>query len=420
MIHRRSVLASLCLAPMAFSARAQTPPPAAPAPVSLKFDFRKAAPGAQFVAPGTVFSAERGYGFEPVESGPPIFSAVVPEGNYRVTVELGGAGASDTTIKAESRRLMVHNAKTTGNTVRREVFIVNVRRSTLKAPPVNSPGFDTVATNKWEVGSFTWDDRLTLEFSGPAPAVSTVQIESVTVPTVFLAGDSTVTDQRWEPYGSWGQFLPYFFKPDIAVANHAESGETVKSFIGGRRLDKILSQIKPGDFLLMQFGHNDSQRSWPHTYVDPATTYREYLRAYVAEAKSRNATPVLVTQMQKRVFDEAGKVRNSVGEYPNGMRAVAKDTNTALVELNTRSVTFYEALGVQGSIPAFAAGGRDVTHTTSLGAYGLARCVVEGIRESVPDLAAHLRTDIGRFDPANPGLEGFTLPVSRTKPAGLP
>jgi lysophospholipase L1-like esterase len=427
---RRTLLASLVLAPTAFAARAQTPPqapaprptpPPAPPAVHKVFDFRKPAAGAEFVAETAVYSEAAGFGYEPVDTpGPKLFSVALPEGNYRVTVDLGGQAASDTTVKAESRRLMLESIRTEAGRVRREVFVVNVRTPVLKPPPNNAPGFDRVYTNKWEEGSYTWDDKLTLEFSGPAPSIARIEIETIQVPTVFLAGDSTVTDQRWEPYGSWGQMLPRFFKPTVAIANHAESGETLKSFITGRRLDKIVGQIKAGDWLFIQFGHNDSQRSWPHTYVDPASTYREYLRAYIAEAKSRGATPVLVTQMERRRYDAAGKVTPSVGAYPDAMRAVAQETNTKLIDLNRMSIQFYEAMGPTDSAVAFAAGGRDITHTSSYGAYGLARCVVEGIRQTVPDLAAHLLPEPGRFDPSNPGMKGFSIMASRTKPAGLP
>jgi lysophospholipase L1-like esterase len=142
-----------------------------------------------------------------------------------------------------------------------------------------------VLLNPREEGSYDWDDKLTLEFCGPAPAVRRLRVEPVTVPVVYLAGDSTVTDQRFEPGASWGQMLPRFFKPDVSVANHAESGETLKSFLFEHRLDKLLSRIKPGDWLLIQFGHNDQKIQWPQTYVEAATTYRDYLKAYIGEAR---------------------------------------------------------------------------------------------------------------------------------------
>ena len=92
--------------------------------------------------------------------------------------------------------------------------------------------------------------------------------------TMFLLGDSTVTDQRYEPGASWGEMLPAFLRPDIAIANNAESGETLKSFLTGLRLDKVLGQVRPGDFALIQFGHNDQKEASPQSYAEAATTYR--------------------------------------------------------------------------------------------------------------------------------------------------
>jgi hypothetical protein len=131
-----------------------------------------------------------------------------------------------------------------------------------------------VVLNERERGSLTWDEKLTLEFNGPRPCLETLELERIeSVPTVFLAGDSTVTDQPREPSASWGQMLPRWFRPDVAIANHAESGETLKSFISGLRLAKVLSQIRRGDYLFIQFGHNDEKESWPQTYAEARTTY---------------------------------------------------------------------------------------------------------------------------------------------------
>jgi len=105
----------------------------------------------------------------------------------------------------------------------------------------------------------------------------------VTLPTVFLLGDSTVTDQPAEPAASWGQMLPAFFTPDIAIANHAESGETMKSFMTELRFAKVLELAKPGDWALIQFGHNDQKANWPQTYAAAETTYRDYLRTWIAD-----------------------------------------------------------------------------------------------------------------------------------------
>jgi len=370
------------------------------------------------------FTVERGHGIEP-DSGGARFSVAVPEGNYRVTVALGDANAAgDTTIKAESRRLMLESVRTApGETIER-AFVVNVRNDRVPPPEKNAPGGDRVLLNDRERGALHWDDKLTLEFVGPQPAVRVVTIERVEVPTVFLVGDSTVTDQPREPAASWGQMLPRFFNADVAVANHAESGETMKSFLSGLRLAKVLSQIKAGDWLFIQFGHNDSKAQWPQTWSEAHTTYPAYLRVFIAEAHLRGATPVLVTSMQRRNFDAAGRIVNSHGDYPAAVRAVAAEEKVALIDLEAMSRALYEALGPDRSPLAFADGGRDRTHHNNYGAYALAQCVAQGIRDAKLDLAAHLVAEFAGFEPARPDApETFAIapspgPATTERPRG--
>jgi lysophospholipase L1-like esterase len=261
-----------------------------------------------------------------------------------------------------------------------------------------------------EQNSATWDNKLTLEFLGSAPKVAALTIQPANVPTIYLAGDSTVTDQPSEPAASWGQMLPRFFSADIAVANHAESGETLKSFITELRLDKVLSTLRAGDWLLIQFGHNDQKAQWPQTYVEAATTYRSYLRAYIAEAQRRGAIPILITSPERRNFDAAGHIVESHGDYPEAVRTVAREDHIALIDLHRMSKVFYETLGEQRAPLAFNDEGRDKTHHNNYGAYELARMVVEGIRSADPKLAAHLAKDAQPFDPSRPDApEKFDL-----------
>ncbi|HWU15515.1 MAG TPA: rhamnogalacturonan acetylesterase [Caulobacter sp.] len=392
------------------------------------FDFGddKPLPGYVPVARDAVYDPVVGHGFEPSPAasppgGPFLFSLAVPEGDYRVVVELGGKAASDTTVKAESRRLMAeHVVAKAGKTATAE-FVVNVRTAALKAPPTNAPGGVRVLLNRGEEGAYDWDDKLTLEFCGPAPALRRLRVEPVTVPVVYLAGDSTVTDQRWEPGASWGQMLPRFFKPDVSVANHAESGETLKSFLFEHRLDKLLSRMKAGDWLLIQFGHNDQKIQWPQTYVEAATTYRDYLKAYIGEARRRGARPVLVTSMHRRKFDAAGKIINTHGDYPEAVRAVGRETGVPVIDLLDMSAALYEALGPDNAWKAFADGGKDATHHNNYGAYVLAQCVINGIQTQVPELAAHLLDGLPPFDPAHPpSPDGFVLAPSAARSTEAP
>jgi lysophospholipase L1-like esterase len=369
------------------------------------------------LAAEAAFTPARGHGFDlgttPAAGQPWIFSVAVSEGTYRVTVTLGDAhAASDNTVKAESRQLMLEHITTPPGEFVTRTFLVNVRNRRVPPPEKNAPGGSAVLLNEREAGLLRWDDKLTLEFNGPAPHVSALAIEPVDVPVVYLAGDSTVTDQGDEPGASWGQMLPRFLA-GVAVANHAESGETLKSFLSGLRLAKVLSQARAGDWLFIQFGHNDEKKQWPQTYVEAHTTYKAYLKVFLAEARLRGVTPVLVTPMQRRNFDEQGRIKNTHGDYPRAVREVAAEEKVALIDLERMSVAFYEALGPERAPRAFSAGGRDATHHDNYGAYELAKCVVQGIRDAGLPLAQFITGDFAGFDPAWPDApETFTLSAS--------
>lgn len=410
----------------------------------LRFGFGSAADGVTRVSTDMFYSAERGFGFEPgatvtalgnggiTSTTPFLFSAKVPEGNYRVTVTLGDpAGESNNTIKAESRRLMIENLSTARGEIARRTFIVNVRTASVPPPPLNAPGGDHVVLNDRELTGgpnralvLHWDDKLTLEFNGNRPCIDAIEIERVeSLPTIFIAGDSTVTDQPREPGASWGQMLPRWFTPDLAVANHAESGETLKSFITGLRLAKVLSQMKRGDYLLMQFGHNDEKQSWPQTYVEARTTYEAYLRVFIAEARLRGATPVLISPVQRRMFDAQGKIKNSHGDYPDAVRELAKEQGVAFIDLSAATTTLYEALGPAKAPLAFSGSGdrRDPTHHDNYGAYEIAKCVVEGLRANHVDVAKFISPDFPGFDPAHPDdVEKFALAASSGRSSVAP
>ncbi|MEO8018906.1 MAG: rhamnogalacturonan acetylesterase [Pseudomonadota bacterium] len=367
----------------------------------MAFDF---APGGN-ASTHPVYDAERGFGFEGDASGK--FSVRLPAGNYRVSVRLGGQRTiAYTTVHAEQRRLMLERVETARDQTVDRSFIVNVRTADLAPLPANATGGPAVLLKPRELGSATWDDKLTLAFANADGTVRSLKIENVDVPTLYLAGDSTVTDQGTAPSASWGQMLPRFFAPEIAVANHAESGETLKSFVTEMRLDKLLSALKTGDWVMIQFGHNDQKVQWPQTYVEAATTYRSWLRTYIAEVRRRGATPILVTSPERRNFDAAGHIVPSLGDYPDAVRAVAKEEGVALIDLNLMSIRFYEALGPDISPRAFADGGRDQTHHNEYGAYALARMVAEGVRTAdsqlIAGLAGHLAPDAGHFDPSHP------------------
>jgi lysophospholipase L1-like esterase len=345
------------------------------------------------------------------------FTARVPrEGNYRVTVTLGDTAVpTSTTIKAELRRLMVEKVETDAGRFSRVSFIVNTRTPVIAAAEGIKPGEVKLKAPRETVQeAWAWDDAITLEFAGRHPALCALEIEPVTVPTIYLLGDSTVCDQSKEPYNSWGQMLPRFFKPEVAIANHGESGETYRDSIGRRRLDKILSLMRPGDWLIMQFGHND-QKQIAAKSGGPFTNYQEEIRKHVAGARARGGNVVIVSPMERRGFDENGKVRPSLIEYADAARQVAAELGVAFIDLNALSKQFYQALGPERSAHAFAApGGKvDNTHHNNYGSYELAQCIVQALRAQRLPLTRFIVDEFKGFDPAHPDdADAFAVPAS--------
>jgi lysophospholipase L1-like esterase len=395
---------------------------------SFKFDFGPGlvAPGYLQVLAPTIYSSERGYGFEPgatitcVDRGgkdplrshfctsdtPFYFSVALPEGNYKVTVTFGDRnGETVTTVKAELRRLMVERVHTARGKFETRTFVVNIR-----TPQISGGGEVRLKDREKTTEMWAWDEKLTLEFNDAHPAVDAIEIARADgVPTIYLLGDSTVCDQPREPFNSWGQMLPRFFKPDVAIANHAESGESLRSSLAARRLDKVLTTMKPGDYLIIQYGHNDEKERGEG--VGAFTTYKADLKQFVDQARKRGAVPVLVTPMHRRTFGQDGTIINSHGDYPEAVRQVASEENVPLIDLHAMSKLFYEALGPEKSSVAFKSG--DATHHNNYGSYELAKCIIEGMRATKLGLVKYLMKDVPRFDPAHPDPpDGFTLPSS--------
>ena len=395
-----------------------------------RFDFIGATPGYMAVRPDMAYSVARGFGFEPGTPAPAdaardshhspdmgakpfFFSVDVPEGNHEVVVTMGDARrATLTTVKAELRRLMLENVPAApGETVTR-TFVVNTRTPRIAAVDgVAAGAVDLKAPRETVQEAWNWDRRLTLEVYG---AVRTIEIRPAHVPTLFLLGDSTVCDQPNEPYASWGQMLPRFFKPGIAVANHGESGETYRDSLARRRLDKILSVLRPGDTVLMQFGHND-QKQVKQGLGGPFTTYQAEIRTHVAAIRARGGVAVLVSPMERRAFGADGKVTGSLADYARAAREVAQALQAPFIDLNAMSKPLYEALGPEGSKAAFAqpAPGRiDNTHHNNYGSYQLAKAVVAGMRAAGLAAGAHA-IDGFAYEPSRPDpVAAFAVPPS--------
>lgn len=419
---------------------------------SFKFDFGSGAvaPGYTQVKADAIFSPERGWGFEQrngtitesqanttdplttdsISSDQPLsFSVVVPEGNYRVTVTLGDPSAeATTTVKAETRRLMLEPIHTAAGKFEKRTFVVNTRQGTIAGSN------DKVQLDPREWPTYwTWDNKLTITFIGEHPSIAAMEITRADdARTIFLMGDSTVTDQMSGGFGTWGMNLPRWFDDKVAIANFAESGETIKAFRHENRWAKILSMVKPGDYIFMQFGHNDLNKTgtnamwpatdfsglWSNTYSEPHTDYKDGLKKYCEEAKAKGAIPVIVSPMTKvQTTADGGTPSNGLGDYPKCAVEAAQEAQVDCIDLNAMSIDMHNALGPQNSRRAVM----DGNHSNVYGGYVLARCVVEGIKHNLPDLAKDLAANIEPFDPKHPAPlpDDFKLPTDPGQP-GIP
>lgn len=361
--------------------------------------------------PQPVYSDSLGYGYDvlPVSDtkkpvgGTFYFSVRVPDGNYRVRVELGGVKGGNTTVRAEGRRLLMDNILTPRKKDTQTVELVVNKRSTL------IEGDKRVKIKEREKGYLAWDDRLTLEFNGPKPAVRSIHVEPADVPTIYLCGNSTVVDQNYEPWASWGQMITRWFGPEVAVSNHAESGLTARTFIGSFRLEKILTTLKKGDYVFVEFGHNDEKEKRPG---DGAWYHYQYqLKIFVDEVRRKGAQIVFVTPTQRRAFESDNKtIKNTHGDFPAAMKMVAEKENVPLIDLNLMTKTLFEALGYEDSKRALVhypeeAYGKvlaDNTHFNPYGAYEVAKCVVMGMKQLNLPVVQYLRPEWQDFDPAHP------------------
>ncbi|MFI1773412.1 rhamnogalacturonan acetylesterase [Thalassobellus citreus] len=353
------------------------------------------------------------------------FSVKLPEGNYKVDVVLRGKKSSTTTIKAESRRLMLKEQKLDKKETFKYSFVVNVR-----TPRID--GANKINIKDREKYYLNWDDKLTLEFLGN-PIIQSLKISSVSsIKTVFLAGDSTVTDQDLEPWASWGQFFTNYFTKDVVITNYAVSGSSLSSFKSRKRLEKIISVMQAGDYLFIEFGHNDEKikgegnGAWG--------LYTNLLKEFITKARNKGGIPVLVTPTQRRAFNSDGTLKPTHGDFPDAMRKVAADLQVPLIDVTKMTTNMYESWGAETSRKAFVQYPantfpgqkkelKDNTHFNSFGANEIAKCVIQGIRDLDLEIAKYIKENTPSYNPNNPdNLTDWTVPMSlrfeNTKPDG--
>lgn len=371
---------------------------------SFDFDFTTSQPA---------YSDSIGYGYDVVlppskkTTTPFYFSVKVPDGNYKIKVILGSnKRASNTTVRAESRRLMVDNMNITKGKFKVCEFVVNKR-----SPQINDK--IRVRIKDREKNYLNWDDKLTLEFNGANPAVKSIHIERDTLcPTIYLCGNSTVVDQNYEPWASWGQMITKWFNENIVIANHAESGLTAGSFIAQNRLTKIMSTLKAGDYVVCEFGHNDEKEKGPGTGA--WYHYSRNLKIFIDNVRSKGANIIFCTPTQRRFFLEDNKtIKETHGDFPAAMKAVAEREDVPIIDLHEMTCDFFQALGYEDSkkalvhYPANTFPGQtkelaDNTHFNPFGAYEVAKMVIMGMKKLDLPIIQNLRNDFEDFNPQNP------------------
>ena len=220
---------------------------------------------------------------------------------------------------------------------------------------------------------------------------------------IFIAGDSTAANKevRAYPETGWGMPFAYFFDSSVVVENRAKNGRSTRTFISEGLWQKLIDDVHEGDYVFIQFGHNDEVPSKIDRYTPP-DAYKKNLAKFITETRSRSANPVLLTPVSRRQFDSSGHVRETHLEYSALVREVAKQFNVPLIDLDEKSRALLQKFGPEnsrllfmqldpGEHPNYPAGRNDNTHFNELGARKMAQLVLEGIRELHLQLVQFIR-----------------------------
>lgn len=232
------------------------------------------------------------------------------------------------------------------------------------------------------------------------PGLLFALISSQRVITIFLIGDSTMADKPYQngnPEKGWGQVFPLYFQEDVKIENHAVNGRSTKSFIDEGRWQTVMDKLQAGDYVIIQFGHNDAKQEDPSRYAEAQTDYRKNLEKFIAEARSKGAIPVVATPIVRRKFEE-GKLIETHGEYPTVVREVAQQHQVPLIDLQQRTSELLQSFGEERSkllflhIQAFEyeslpEGKTDNTHLSAYGAFKVSDLVLAEMQIVLPQLA---------------------------------
>jgi DNA sulfur modification protein DndE len=222
--------------------------------------------------------------------------------------------------------------------------------------------------------------------------------------TIYMIGDSTMADKPLDdnPERGWGQMFPMFFDSLVTIENHAKNGRSTGSFLRESRWEPILEKLKPGDYVIIQFGHNDQSKEKGDRYTSPEN-YKKNLVKFVTETLEKQAQPILCTPIMRRRFDDSGKFYDTHGVYPDLVREVAAEYKVPLLDMHRKSEKLITEFGPDSSKQIFLwvepgkykslpEGKQDNTHFSEFGATKMAELAVEGLQELKLDLIKHLKS----------------------------
>ena len=220
-----------------------------------------------------------------------------------------------------------------------------------------------------------------------------------------MIGNSTMADK---PYAKsnlekgWGQVLPLYFVDGVKIENFALNGRSTKSFIDQGMWDTVINRISPGDYLFIEFGHNDAKKEDPKRYAAPYQDYKTNLERFIIETRNKGGIPVLCTPLSRRSFDSLGVLVDTHGDYPKVVREIAERMDVPLLDLHKKSMELLKKIGVESSKKLFMHvgpgeyemtpdGKNDDTHFSGTGAFRMCDLAVEEIREHIPELVPRLK-----------------------------
>jgi lysophospholipase L1-like esterase len=229
--------------------------------------------------------------------------------------------------------------------------------------------------------------------------------ERVRAPVIFMIGDSTMANKRTipaQPERGWGQMLPAYLKTEVRVVNLAVNGRSSKSYRDEGRWQPVLEQLQPGDYVIIQFGHNDEKQHDPKRYTEPFGSFKENLSRFVRETRENGGTPILATPVVRRAFTNETDLVDTHGDYTVAVRQLAAELNIPLLDLEKRSAELVRSLGPElskkmfmwcepGEFKTIPHGRKDDTHFNAYGASRICDLAVEEIQTAVPELASWLK-----------------------------